>query len=579
MIILNIEQVWPEWHEDCVLGEGSFGKVYRVKRVERNKVFFSAVKVLTVPKSSQEIKQARAQGMNDAEIYAYFEGFVDDLVNEIVMMDNLKGATNVVGIDDYKIIKKPGEIGWEIFIRMELLTPFDSFATNPEFSQSDVIKLGIDICTALEMCERNQIVHRDIKPDNIFVSKFGEYKLGDFGIARQLDKANANLSRKGTLNYMAPEVYRGDAYGQNVDLYSLGLVLYSLLNNNRVPFLPQYPQPITFKDNEIALTKRLSGEKMDLPCNASRSLGEAIVRACAFRPEDRYQNATDFKNALMREWNSLIASGNVSGIPTIDSNSYASDGGYGFENTTNDMTLHGRVVVDGYNQNTTVLDSYNYPQQDQTFVSDNKNSNTSSVTDYYKPPQKNSKLCRILSIPVAVIGLILQMICFAKGYENEAFGLFSVSAIALNSLWGNSRIAMGLAVIVHSLPQIISCFDSENISALLSVDLKAIACLLGLLMALFGGLSFCLQKEVRLGGTLLLYGAVISVIYVVLCKEQGTELLSSISIVVTLCSATLWAYGYDSSKKTGIYGKIFKIICVAITLVTTALSLFFYYVN
>ena len=180
---MNIEQVWPDWHEDCVLGEGSFGKVYRAKRTEYGRTFYSAIKVLSVPKNQQEIKQARSQGMNDAEIYNYFQSLVDSLINEITLMDNLKGAKNIVGIEDYKIVQRQGEIGWEVFIRMELLHPFDSFSSNPSFSQLDVLKLGIDICSALEVCEQNQIVHRDIKPDNIFISKFGEYKLGDFGIA------------------------------------------------------------------------------------------------------------------------------------------------------------------------------------------------------------------------------------------------------------------------------------------------------------------------------------------------------------------------------------------------------------
>ena len=73
-IAMNINQVWPEWHEDCVLGEGSFGKVYRAKRIEYGCTFYSAIKVLSVPKSSQEIRFARTQGMNDAEIYSYFRG-------------------------------------------------------------------------------------------------------------------------------------------------------------------------------------------------------------------------------------------------------------------------------------------------------------------------------------------------------------------------------------------------------------------------------------------------------------------------------------------------------------------------
>lgn len=72
-----------------------------------------------------------------------------------------------------------------------------------------MIRLGIDICKALELCQKYNVIHRDIKPENIFVSGSGDFKLGDFGIARTIERASSGLSKKGTYNYMAPEVYRG----------------------------------------------------------------------------------------------------------------------------------------------------------------------------------------------------------------------------------------------------------------------------------------------------------------------------------------------------------------------------------
>lgn len=87
-----------------------------------------------------------------------------------------------------------------------------------------------------EYCQCQNIIHRDIKPENIFVSRFGEFKLGDFGIARELDRSMSGLSKKGTFSYMAPEMYKGEEYDARVDIYSLGIVLYKLCNHNRLPF-------------------------------------------------------------------------------------------------------------------------------------------------------------------------------------------------------------------------------------------------------------------------------------------------------------------------------------------------------
>ena len=124
----------------------------------------------------------------------------------------------------------------------------------------------------------------------------GDYKLGDFGIARTVEKTTGGLSRKGTYTYMAPEVYREEPYGPSVDIYSLGVVLYRLLNDNRAPFLPAYPAPITHSDREAAMAKRLGGAPLPPPRNADSRLAEIVLKACAYAPQDRYASP-----ALMRQ--------------------------------------------------------------------------------------------------------------------------------------------------------------------------------------------------------------------------------------------------------------------------------------
>ena len=116
--------------------------------------------------------------------------------------------------------------------------------------EKETIKLGIDLCKALEYCQQLNIIHRDIKPENIFVSRFGDFKLGDFGIARELEKTMSSLSKKGTYSYMAPEMYKGERYDNSVDIYSLGIVLYKIMNKNRLPFLNLEKQLITYRDKE-----------------------------------------------------------------------------------------------------------------------------------------------------------------------------------------------------------------------------------------------------------------------------------------------------------------------------------------
>ncbi|MFQ8837631.1 MAG: hypothetical protein ACLR8L_07075 [Oscillospiraceae bacterium] len=89
---------------------------------------------------------------------------------------------------------------------------------------------------------------------------------------------------------MAPEVYAGEEYGFSVDTYSLGLVLYRMLNKNRGPFLPQPPEAITFSSREQALARRMSGEPLPRPFYGEGRLGEIVLKACAFDPKDRYSS-------------------------------------------------------------------------------------------------------------------------------------------------------------------------------------------------------------------------------------------------------------------------------------------------
>lgn len=126
----------------------------------------------------------------------------------------------------------------------------------------------------------------------------GDYKIGDFGIAKTVDKTLAGLSRKGTYTYMAPEVYKGEAYGATVDIYSLGIVMYKLLNNNRTPFIPKFPLPITYNDREESLTRRIKGEKIPEPENGSEELKKIILKACSFNASDRYASALEMRRAL-----------------------------------------------------------------------------------------------------------------------------------------------------------------------------------------------------------------------------------------------------------------------------------------
>mgnify|MGYP000362731397 CR=1 FL=1 len=286
------------WNITRLLGEGGYGRVFEIERSEFGQTYRAALKVITVPQSSAEVRSVISEGMSVSQAEAYFHGIVEELVHEFSIMFKLKGTANIVSCEDLRVLEHPDGIGWDILIRMELLHPLLPYVYEHPMARRDIIKLGIDICKALELCQRYNIIHRDIKPENIFISDNGDYKLGDFGIARTIERTTSGLSKKGTYSYMAPEVYAGREYGFSVDTYSLGLVLYRMLNKNRGPFLPQPPEAITFSSREQALARRMSGEPLPRPFYGEGRLGEIVLKACAFDPKDRYSSPQQLRQEL-----------------------------------------------------------------------------------------------------------------------------------------------------------------------------------------------------------------------------------------------------------------------------------------
>lgn len=291
-------KVFGDWEIVKELGEGASGKVFEIHKTNRGITTRSALKVIRVPHSASDIKSALSEGMDALSISNYFEGFVVEIAKEIDVMSSLKSHPNIVSYEDHSILEREGEIGWDILIRMELLTPLTDYLLTHKLGEAEVLKMAKELCSALVFCQKKGMIHRDIKPENIFVNtELDFFKIGDFGVARTIEKTTGGLSRKGTEKYMAPEVYLNKAYGASVDVYSLGIVLYTCMNRGRMPFYP-FGSALSYSDRENALGRRMAGEKIPAPVEASEWFAAIILKACAYDPKDRYHSAEEMLQAL-----------------------------------------------------------------------------------------------------------------------------------------------------------------------------------------------------------------------------------------------------------------------------------------
>ncbi len=162
---------WPGWEVGKLIGKGSYGSVYEIHRNVFGTVEKAALKVISIPRSESEYEELLSDGFDTASIAQRYQDYLEDIVREYSLMANLRGNSNIVDCDDVQYKPHGDGIGWDIYIKMELLTPLPKALMAGPITEEQTIQLGISICNALLLCKNLNIVHRDIKPQNIFVFK------------------------------------------------------------------------------------------------------------------------------------------------------------------------------------------------------------------------------------------------------------------------------------------------------------------------------------------------------------------------------------------------------------------------
>lgn len=155
-----------------------------------------------------------------------------------------------------------------------------------------------DACQALNFSHQHGIIHRDVKPANIMISKTGAVKVMDFGIARAIADTGNSVTQTaaviGTAQYLSPEQARGERVDARSDVYSLGCVLYEILTGEP-PFVGDSPVAVAYqhvREDPVAPSHKHSG--------ISAELDAVVLKALAKNPDNRYQSAAEMRADLVR---------------------------------------------------------------------------------------------------------------------------------------------------------------------------------------------------------------------------------------------------------------------------------------
>jgi len=262
---------------DGIVGRGGMAEVYRARDIRLDRIV--AVKTLREDLARDQTFQARfrreaqsAASLNHPSIVAVYDTGEDDTDGShipYIVMEYVDGRT----------------------LR-------DLLREDRRLLPERALEITDGVLRALDYSHRNGIVHRDIKPGNVMLTRDGKVKVMDFGIARAVSDAQATMTQTaqviGTAQYLSPEQARGERVDARSDLYSTGCLLYELLTG-RPPFLGDSPVAIAYqhvRENPVP-PSRVDPE-------VPQWADAIVLRAMAKDPRDRYQSAGEMRQDIQR---------------------------------------------------------------------------------------------------------------------------------------------------------------------------------------------------------------------------------------------------------------------------------------
>lgn len=276
----SLEPLFGSWYVESKVSEGKNSKFYKVYQPDGDGKHYAGLKIVRFPSGEQELSRVIASGKYQ-NVDEYLDSLQENVMTNMGIMRSLSYHKNIVPVHNFTVIREVS--CFYLLCLVDILTPLSEYLSFEAVSKNDVITIGKDICHAMIAFREKGIIHHDITPENIYVDASGNYKLGDFGVYDY----ETGISEASV--YRAPELYEKNYLSDvSSDIYSLGILLYKLLNNNRLPFLPPYPAPISLSDREQSFARCMRGEAFPTPANADYKLGSVISKATAFNPDARY---------------------------------------------------------------------------------------------------------------------------------------------------------------------------------------------------------------------------------------------------------------------------------------------------
>ena len=285
----SFDPVFDNWYTEKQLGFGTDGKVYSIiKENPDGTKRRSILKMIRISDNRSSGCDFNSVSGDDFTKSQDLDEIIKNITDNIDVIKETDGGKHFVRYEQWAVRKTSDGKGRIILIRLELMRSLASLLNDFSFTLEETYKLGISVCKALIQCRKFGYIYPNLKPENILFDRRGVCKLGDFGSFSCLEPSKTSVAFKRTQYYMAPEFIESGKINCTADTYSLGLVLYSLVNRGRLPFVEKYPQEVTVNGLDRSMKLRMEGKEFEKPALCSDELFRIIRKACSRNESDRY---------------------------------------------------------------------------------------------------------------------------------------------------------------------------------------------------------------------------------------------------------------------------------------------------
>lgn len=277
----------------CVSTRGG-SSVYIVRSSRSGQSYY--LKHISIPESQKQVDALMFTGaastVEDAQ--GYYKQIAADYQQELETLETLSASPNIGCYRSYQIEPKEDGVGFDLYLLAEYRKTLLECMDETPMTHAGAVNLGLDLCSALGSLREAGLIHRNVKPSNVYLGAQEHYLLGDLGIAKIDELKYCSMPEEMLSSFSAPELFSlVGTLEPTADIYSVGMILYYVYNGRHGPFEDEKTSP------RAADKLRVTGSELPAPMYADYEMAEIIRKACAFQPADRYQTPQEMREALV----------------------------------------------------------------------------------------------------------------------------------------------------------------------------------------------------------------------------------------------------------------------------------------